>query len=254
MRLILVFFIFCSTTFSTVAQEDLFRGFLKSSDDFEPISYAQIKDSQTGKIVQSDELGYFEIKTQNNHTLEISGMGLKTQHILVKSQMFIAIQQIALKYKMQELPEFIVTEKTKYQTDSIERHQTYQLDLERKKERPKLDKDVDKGGTFGLIINAPLSKTLEKVSKKSKKRLQFQKNFANWEQQKYIEQKYNSEKVSSITGLQNDSLGWFMNTFPMSYEMARQSDEDEINYWIKSNFDFWKTNADSLILKIKIKD
>lgn len=45
--------------------------------------------------------------------------------------------------------------------------------------------------------------------------------------------------VERLTGLRNDSLAYFMNSYSMTYDMARSMSEPEIAYWIKANYAGW---------------
>ncbi len=248
MRIFLVLILLGMFSF-THAQDGLFRGFIKSSEDFDPLFSVRIKDVQTGKLVASDSSGYFEIKTKVGHTLELSRMGIKTQNIVVKQQMFAAIQQIVLRAVVQELPEHIVKEQTQYQIDSTERVERYKIPLSHEEEKAEWIITP-----IGIGVTNPISSWMQHIAPKTKQKLKFQKNFSQWEQEKYIAQKYNEERVIKLTGLTKDSLAWFINAYPMPYLMARESTDPEIDYWIKANFDDWKTNAAAIIRKMEIKN
>lgn len=252
----LVFLILCLIVVAPAGwtQERLFRAFIKASEDFEPLSEVQIRDVQTGKIVRSDKDGFFEIRTHVGHTLELSRTSIKAQKIELKASMFNAIQQLILRYDIRELSEVLVLERTKYQIDSAERYETYQQDLERKKERVRVTEIAPTRQGFGIVLDNPVSSWMQYVAPKSKNRLRFQKNFAEWEQQKYIDQKYTRERVAALTGLQNDSLAWFMNAYPLPYAMARTASKDQIDVWIKANLESWNRDARVLIRKMKIED
>lgn len=245
---------FMLLTAGVFAQERLFRAYLKASDDFEPLNEVLVRDLRSGKVVRSDADGYFEIKTFAGHILELSQMNVKTQRIEISPTMFDAVQQITLRNKVNELSEVVVVEKTRYQIDSLERYETYQQDLERKKDKVSVAEIAPGRTGFGIVLNNPISSWMQHVAPRSKKRIRFQKNFAAWEEQKYIEQKYTKERVATLTGLQNDSLAWFMNAYPMPYDMARTSSQEQIDIWIKANFDSWKHNAGTMIRRMEIKE
>ncbi|MNX84077.1 hypothetical protein D3C86_1158600 [compost metagenome] len=71
---------------------------------------------------------------------------------------------------------------------------------------------------------------------KTRQKWKFQKNFAQWEAQKFTETVYTPELVASITGLKGDSCAYFMNAYPIPVQMARTAKETELKSWIKANY------------------
>ncbi|RYD99819.1 MAG: hypothetical protein EOP54_02520 [Sphingobacteriales bacterium] len=213
------------------AQKSSFRGFIKASDDFDPVSLVQVKNLQTGQLVWSDETGYFEISALPGTRLELSRVGITTKSLEVSPQQLMAIQQILLKYEVTALETVSVQEKTAYQADSAARYATYHLTLERKKDKAKVLITP-----VGIAVEKPVSSWLQYLAPKTKTKLKFRKSFNAWEQQKFIATKYTPAVVGKITGLRNDSLAYFMNTYTMTYEMARAMTDREIAYWIKANY------------------
>lgn len=228
-----------------VAQEGLFRGFIKASEDLDPLQNVQVKDLNTGRSVHSDASGYFEISVKAGNTLELSSLQAASQKIVIDMKMFAAIQQIVIRNKVTELPEAVVTGKTPYQIDSIERYERYRIPLSHKKDTAKV-----LISPIGLIIDNPVSSWMQYIAPKTKMKLKFQKNFQQWEEEKYIASKYDSAVVKKITGLNNDSLAWFMNAFPLSYEMARLSNAEGIEYWIRANYHDWRAYPEGFINKM----
>lgn len=228
-------FILCLCMFTgAYAQQAGFRGFIKSSDDFEPVSLVQVKNVQTGQIVWSDETGYFELAVLPGTKLEFSRVGITTKALEVSPQMLKAIQQILLKYDVGALDLVTVQEKTPYQLDSAARYDTYRLTLEREKDKAKVIITP-----IGIGIDRPVSSWMQYLAPKTKGKLKFQKNFKQWEEQKFIATKYTEATVERLTGLKNDSLVHFMNRYQMTYEMARAMTEREIAYWINANYAEW---------------
>lgn len=240
---------------ASFAQEQILKAYLRASDDFEVLNAVVVKDMQSGRIATTDVTGYFELKTETGHQLEFSRVGVNTTVITVKAGMFRALQQILLKYDITSLEGVSVKGMSDYQKDSLARYQLYQQDLERKRIRMGLENNAspDKQG-FGVTINSPISSWMQYIAPKSKNRIRFQKNFAEWEQQKYIETVYSKERVSQLTGLRNDTLAWFINAYPMPYETARTAGTKQIDTWILANFEDWKRNPAKIIRLFRIKE
>ncbi len=237
------------------AQEQLLKAYVRASNDFEILNAVVVKDLQSGRSATTDATGYFELRTAADHQLEFSRVGINTTQITVKAPMFRALQQILLKYDVSSLDGVSVSGQTDYQKDSIARYQRYQQDLDRKRERLGIDNSAspDKQG-FGVTINSPISSWMQYIAPKSKNRIRFQKNFAEWEQQKYIETVYSNERVAKLTGLRNDTLAWFINAYPLPYETARTAGTKQIDAWILANFEDWKKNPAKVIRLFRIKD
>jgi len=240
---------------TAIGQEQTLKAFVRASNDFEILNAVVVKDIQSGRVTTTDATGYFELRTAPDHQLEFSRVGINTTLITVKAPMFRALQQILLKYDISSLDGVSVSGLSDYQKDSIARYQLYQQDLERKRERLGIDNSAnpDKQG-FGVTINSPISSWMQYIAPKSKNRIRFQKNFAEWEQQKYIETVYAKERVAQLTGLKNDTLAWFMNAYPMPYETARTAGAKEIDTWILANFEDWKKNPAKIIRLFRIRN
>lgn len=237
------------------AQEQTLKAYVRASNDFEILNAVVVKDMQSGRTATTDATGYFELRTAADHQLEFSRVGVNTTLITVKAPMFRAIQQILLKYDVGSLEGVSVSGMTDYQKDSMARYQLYQQDLERKRVRMGLEDSVSPGKQgFGVTINSPISSWMQHIAPKSKNRIRFQKNFAEWEQQKYIETVYTKERVAQLTGLRNDTLAWFINAYPMPFETARTTGAKEIDAWILANFEDWKKNPLKIIRLFRIRD
>lgn len=139
----------------------------------------------------------------------------------------------AISYQLQEI--ILTPDYTPYQRDSIERRQTYKTAL---------------GVTHAQAFNSPFSYVAEKFSRKSKRVFRFQKNFYNWEQQKFINTRYTPELVSEMTGASRDTVGYFMGANPMPYDYARTATELELKMWIRYHYKQWLQHVDTAGLPI----
>lgn len=111
-----------------------------------------------------------------------------------------------------------------YQEDSARRASVYQRPLAREK-------------TSSMM--SPVSLVAEAFNKRSKQLQQFKKDFIRWEDQRFVDVRYNTEMVSNLTLLQGDSLAAFMNAYPMTYDYARIAGELEMKMWVRTNYKEW---------------
>jgi len=81
----ILLFLFTVVSINIVAQETMVVGQVVSSVDKSPIQQVNIQFKNTEKVVQTNEEGYFLIKTTGNHTtLVFSCVGYKRQEIKIK--------------------------------------------------------------------------------------------------------------------------------------------------------------------------
>lgn len=246
--LVFIFFILLFGQ-NILAQTGKIRFYIKASEDHEPLGEVVVENVSTSAISKSDAFGYVELIANAGQQIQLERVGLRTKRLVVTDRMLLAQQLVFLSYDKIMLDSFEVLGKTQYQIDSLERAERYTRVLSHQKDKP----DLIIVPT-GLIVTNPISSWLQYIAPTTRAKFKFQKRFKDWEEQKYIETKYSSEIVYSITHLQSDSLAWFMNTYPMSYEMARYQSNTVIASWIKANFEDWKLNTHKLIERIQIKE
>lgn len=180
-----------------------------------------------GQSTMSDADGRYSITAAKDDNLEFAYLGYYTVAMLMPEDGNV-FRRISMKKKLFSLDEVVIGPGwTPYQLDSIERRKTYKFALERKKERS---------------VFSPATAIADNFSKKAKQRWRFQKNFAKWEDQKFVDTRYTPEEVAELTGLQGDSLAAFINAYPMPADYARTATDMEIKMWIKYNYRVWIKN------------
>jgi hypothetical protein len=247
MRFLYFFFLMLLHVWAS-AQSRHMRLYIKASEDHEPIEHVKVMDMNSQISATSDADGYVAIYAQPGHELQIQRMGISTKKLIVTERMLKAIQVVFVSYDRQQMDTFELVGKTKYQLDSIERAERYTRALSHQKDKPEL---IIAPGA--LIITNPISSWMQYIASTTRAKFKFQNRFLEWERQKYIETKYRPQLVASLTGIQGDSLAWFMNAFPMTYDMARYQAEIVIKSWIKSNFEEWNSNKNKYIQRFLIK-
>src|SRR5262249_24737716 len=70
--------------------------------------------------------------------------------------------------------------------------------------------------------------------------MRFQKEYAYLEQQRYIDYTFNAKTITSLTGLQGDSLQKYMRQYRPTYEQLRNMPEYTFFSYIKATAEQWR--------------
>ncbi|MEI8279809.1 MAG: hypothetical protein WCG87_08580 [Bacteroidota bacterium] len=224
------FYIILCSFCSLAVQAQTLRGLVLDGKNSSPLYPVSITNVTRQVSVYTAENGEFSIAAQSGDLITFSFIG----YAVVKQTMPPTlgtererIEMIPLNYELQE---YIFRSKlSKYQIDSMERKATYHLAL----------------GTQHASVMSPASFIAERLSKRSKQVFKFQKNFVKWEQQQYIDYRYTPEIVQKQTGLEGDTLAYFMNSYPLSVDFARAATDLELKMWIRNNYKAWIKKPES---------
>lgn len=226
-----IYFLFLLIPFwvlTDIHAQQSFSGIIIDRYDKAPISNVIIRNMRTNELVFSNNMGGFTIKAKDEDS------------ILFVSQSYYPFQMMYLSNRKKDQP--IVLERklfsileveirpdwTAYQKDSIERREIYQGTLDEEK-------------TTSVL--SPVTTIANRISRKARKKWQFQENYKKWEQEKFTEARYSEELVASLTKLEGDSLAFFMNAYPIPYDYARIASDMEIKMWILNNFREWEKKS-----------
>ena len=170
----------------------------------------------------SEANGHYSIVASSGDRIAFSHLGYTP---VVVEATTTGDRDVVMSRKSQFLPEAIIRPKwTPYQADSIGRARTYQRPLARQKS----------GG-----VMSPVTFLAEKVSKRHKQLMRFQKEFHYFEAERYVESRYSPAVVTALTGLKGDSVALFINTHPMPEEYARAVGDLELKSWIRNTYRAW---------------
>ncbi|WP_129019493.1 peptidase associated/transthyretin-like domain-containing protein [Edaphocola flava] len=212
------------------AQKTL-SGVVMDLERSEPVPYVTLTNLRTDIATQAGAKGAFSLEAKAGDRIKINRLGIESTVFTVTEEMFSSYQRIIVQYSIGTLAEVDVTALTPYQRDSLYRDSLY---------RPTLAREKDKAEVVitpvGILITNPFSSWVQYLVPKTRQKWKFQKNFAKWEEQKFVETVYTPELVSSITGLKGDSCAYFMNAYPIPVQMARTAKETELKSWIKANY------------------
>lgn len=221
--LLIYFLLIYSTTYAQTISGIVTEA--QTGQSLYPVSVINVSTQQT---VYTNQFGAFTISADEGQQLVFSMVGYKEQRKYITAELIKNGIKVALPILSYELNEFILRPKyTPYQLDSLRRRSTYKRTLAWQRTNS---------------VMSPVSFIADRISKKSRSRLEFQRNFIKWEGEKFIDTRYTPELVSKLTGLTGDSLGHFMNAYPMEYDYARNATELELNMWVRYHYRLWMKN------------
>lgn len=231
-----LFFPLLFLSLPTVAQT--LQGVVTDAGTHKPLYPVTVVNVFTQQVAYTDANGFYNVPARQGDIIAFSYIGYKTVERRKPLSVIIATLNMSMERKEYELDAIILRpgHLSQYQFDSTERAITYKIYLQR--EHPS--------------IMSPASAIAEKFSKKAKRTYQFQKDFAEGEANKFIDSRYTPALVTSLTGLTGDSIGYFMNTYPMPFDYARTASNLEMKMWIRENYKQWQEKADSIIRSVQI--
>lgn len=204
---------------------------MTAKDSGDPLYPVTVVNLRTQQATYTTQKGYYTIEAVAGDKIAYSYIGYKSKQrqmpISVGTyEIDVALESVS--YRLNEL--ILMPDYTEYQVDSIERVKKYRPFLSRTKSNP---------------ISSPFSFVAEKFNKRSKQVFRFKKNFSKWESERFIDSRYTPELVAEQTGLSGDSIGHFMNAYPMPYDYARSATELEMKMWIRYHFKEWNKQVDT---------
>ncbi len=215
---------------SVMAQIKL-SGVVKNNSK-EILASASIYNSTLKTGTFTDRAGKYVANAYIGDTLEISYLGYVSYEYIVPDNGATVIEKnITLNKKVNIAKGATVSGLTAYQKDSLARVRLYTKALGYEQE---------------TSLKSPISSLYQQYSKKYKDLRKFQEQFANLEQQKFIDTKYTYELVSSQTKLEGEDVAHFMNANPMEYEYARTASDLEIKMWIRTQYKKYIANKEKL--------
>lgn len=212
----------------------LLRGRVTDAGTGKPLYPVTVVNLDTRQGAYSDEQGNYSIAVRSGDHIAFTYIGYKPQQkdlsfVTGTLQFNVRLEQINYL-----LDEFTVRPGyTPYQIDSLQRRSTYQRSLAFPHANP---------------FNSPISALAQLFAPTTKARFRFQKSYAKWESQLFVDTRYSPELVTQLTGLTGDSLAGFMNNTPMPYDYARSATELEVKMWIRYNYKQWLKNGAKMIV------
>lgn len=214
---------------------------------YQPLSGASVYNANTQKFAFTDKSGRFEIDLSLNDTLIIS-KSIYRQHVAVIDQkLFYGFEDFFLYYKATMLKEVTIIGLNPSYEGFKKDIVTLELpDYYKRVEEAKLSEWQKANATYkpngnmlslgGTVTMSPISFLYDKYSRKGKMTRLYNEMLSYEEEIDRIQQKYNRDIVSGLTGLQGDELLDFMMYCRFNYyDLVRWSDE-QIREKIRSNY------------------
>lgn len=195
-------------------------------DSISPLPFATVRNATSGETTRTDENGYYSIKAREKDQVIFSNINFTSDTIIVEEQLLISGYDAALIEKSLFLSN--VTVRSSYSIDSLQRREEYQQAFEK-----------PAGITGGNTPSAGAGIVLSPVSffsKDTKQDRRLRKRLLKEEEEGYIDYVFSAARVSTLTGLKNDSLQTFMYTYRPSYKLARKLDHAGMTVYINNKF------------------
>jgi hypothetical protein len=190
------------------------------------LEHVHIVNVHSKATAETDDKGRFRIFADKGQLLEFRKMGYKTLRIRLPQGSFPPYFKLVMQKGPVELPSFELVDHTKdYKKDSLRYREIYKHALE----FPELT---------GLdVIRHPFSA----LSKKNRQIWAFQKEYALFEQQKFIDYAFNEKVVTNLTGLKGDSLNTYLRVYRPGYEQLRSMNDYTFYSYIKETVRTYRT-------------
>lgn len=205
---------------------------------YQPLSGASIYNMNTKKFAFSDKDGHFTINLSLNDTLIISKSIYRQLVVVVNKNIFYGMEDFFMYYKATMLKEVRIIainpsyEGFKKDIVGLTLPEYYQrLEELKLNEFQKANATYKPNGNIlslgGSMTVSPISFLYDKYSHKSKMNRLYQEMVSYEEEVDRIQNKYNRDIVSTLTGLKGEELLDFMMYCRFSYyDLVRMSDEE----------------------------
>ncbi|MCD6091076.1 MAG: hypothetical protein J7J72_06215 [Bacteroidales bacterium] len=204
-KIILLFFLL--GIYSLLQAQDtthLVKGIIRNSTNYEPISFALVKNEMLKIKIISDEQGLYIIPFNQGDLLKITAIGYKDGFYIVNDTSEILTDfPIQLKPRIYELDEFTLTP---YKTVLQFKHAFTQLDLPENNLAPEINlpfikhhlPDENEEITGGVSFTSPISALYNTFSHKGKMQKKYRLLMANDYKSKLVEKRFNKTRVARI--------------------------------------------------------
>lgn len=264
MKKIIATFIFCLFLFCCLAQTKTLSSRVYDGITYQPLAGVSIYNMNTHKFAFSEKDGRFSISVSMNDTLVFSKSIYRQLVVIVNKKVINGYEDFLLYYKATMLKEvhiFAINpsyEGFKKDIVTMKLPDYYNVAESKLTEWEKANATYDnKGGNVlslaGSALTSPISFLYDKYSHAGKMNRLYSEMVAYEDEINRIQDKYNRDIVSKLTGLTGSELLDFMMYCRFSYyDLVRMSDED-IRSQILTRF--YNYQADRINIEYeKIKD
>lgn len=247
MKKIIFVIILLLATILGYSQQKQYIGKVYDGITYQPLSGASVYNMNTQKFAFTDKNGSFSIKLSLNDTLVISKSVYRQLVVVANSQIFYSMEDFFLYYKATMLKEVrIIAINPSYEGFKKDIVTLELPDYYKRAEDVKLSEFQKANAVYkpdgnilslgGKVTTSPISFLYEKYSKKAKMDRLYNEMVSYQEEIDRIQDKYNRDIVSELTGLKGNELMEFMMYCHFGYyDLVRMTDE-EIRSKIKAKF------------------
>ena len=218
-RAVLVLLFFFIGCIPVVAQT--IRGEVLDMDDKHTVAGVNIENIHTSLSVSTNEQGAFLIAAISGQLLEFKKTGYKTVRVRIPKGFVPPFFRIIMTKGFAEIKDMNVANNNRYdyKSDSIRFHDLYQHEI-----------DFPKLSSFDMIAH-PFSA----LSSKNREVWRFQEEYDQFEKEKYVDRTFSEAVITRFTGLQGDSLHYFIKRYRPTYEQLRSMNDYTFYNFIKTS-------------------
>jgi len=227
MRLYILSIIVLGLVFTVNAQKrTTVYGYLKDSVTNRPIVLASVRNINTNTTVMTNNDGRFAIEAGENHILSFAAVGYFFDTLQYKTTY--SFQDTLYPFLVplaRDLGNVTVTSRgmSRYQLDSMERRKDFLQDI------VNYTIPTVSQANFG----AGIALNLDRFSRHEKNKRRAMKFYETNEKEAYINYRFNTGLVESLTGFKDEKLHLFIQRHRPSYEWLRKHvTEEDIQYYI----------------------
>lgn len=184
--------------------------------------------STGGRFAMTDSTGRYQIEVAEKDSIWFSYQGKPTPKYAVLKIQDVTRFDIALKIKMDLLPEVRIRTR-KYYDDSLENRRNYAKVFDY--EKPNLGSMTSVGAMGAGIDVNELIRLFQ--FRKNKSMLRFQQRLVQEERDKFVDRKFNKPLVKLLSGLDGDLLSEFMQAYRPTYEFTAMASDYDFRHFIK---------------------
>jgi hypothetical protein len=214
------------TTVGTAQKRKLVQGYLKDSVTNAPITLASVRNINTNTTVMTNGKGRFSIEVGENHILSFAAVGYFFDTLQYNTTY--AGQDTLYPFLVplaRDLGNVTVTTRgmNRYQLDSMERRKDFLQDIA----NYTIPTVSQANSGAGIALN------IDRFSKHEKNKRKAMRFYETNEKEAYINYRFNTTLVQSMTGFKDEKLHQFIQQYRPSYEWLRKhTAEEDILYYI----------------------
>lgn len=243
-----------------IAQEGEFSGYLMDCESKLPVVAAVMHNESTRRAYVTNEDGRFSFEASPGDTLAIMSLSYEYLIYYVSGDSIAANDTICLKPRIYDIPEAMITLPSTYKgfKKAVLDYQPPEklipeLPTANTHKTPAL-LDTNYLSNWGMAVTSPASFFYYKFSKREKSNRKAYYAMKRFEQQNRVDQKFNRELITELTGLEGDSLTNFIGYCNFSHNYLFSASQLEIIQQIALKFEKYQKEVLSANNTEGIKD